>query len=172
METDVKYLELVDLKDSQPEKGSGTVVFVPGMGFTQAIWYGKNICKSTITNHSVEATHYLRPINLKLTQVKVVPEPKKKLTAATLKMMADDHIIDASETTNSMEGVFMSGDYVGEKISWIAKRGSGNADWAIYVGWTHRTVEWIMMYGQKVKDPANIRKLVPCDDEALALYRF
>ena len=55
-------------------------------------------------------------------------------------------------------------------IRWIAKVGSAN-DWAIYYHKPDMTDAFIKAHGIKVKDEANIRKLVPCTDEALKKYR-
>lgn len=58
----------------------------------------------------------------------------------------------------------------GKFLRWIAKRG-GTADWAIYVG--HETANWVDVEqdGDKMHMDRSIRKLVQCDDDALARYR-
>jgi len=59
--------------------------------------------------------------------------------------------------------------YRGE-IRWIAKRGNIH-DWTIYYHHSDHSVDFIERHGDKVYTDENIRHLVPCDDEALAMYR-
>lgn len=79
-------------------------------------------------------------------------------------------------------GIFATGTrhdprlYRGGMIQWVAVRGEGMHDWAIYY---HRycpdredSVEWVKRFGDKCSTEAVIKELVPCDDEAFALYRF
>ena len=65
-------------------------------------------------------------------------------------------------------GLFM--DNTGKELHWVAVRG-GNPDWAIYYGFSYRNNEWIRRWGDKIHSEKDIRLLVPCDDEACALYR-
>ena len=65
-------------------------------------------------------------------------------------------------------GIFAGGIYLSSR--WVAVRG-GIHDWAIYIGTPDRTPEDIRSYGDKVHDETTIRKLVPCSDEAFAMYR-
>jgi len=44
-------------------------------------------------------------------------------------------------------------------------------DWAIYVHFATNDIAFVLSQGDKVHDKENIRRLVPCDDEALAMYR-
>ena len=57
------------------------------------------------------------------------------------------------------------------QVDFIAVRG-GIHDWAIYYmpagQWP---IERILSYGEKMHNRESIRMCVPCDDEALALYR-
>lgn len=58
------------------------------------------------------------------------------------------------------------------QIKWVAVRG-GIHDWAIYYqkaeeDWTD---ERIRDMGEKMHNPASIKKCVPCDDEAFEMYR-
>ena len=98
-------------------------------------------------------------------------KPMPILTSATLKMMEGGHIIASGEIINDESGVFMVNDRKGEKLGWVAKRGDGYWDWAIYVGWANQTVGDILANGQKVCNDDNIQKLVPCTEAALKLYR-
>lgn len=56
-------------------------------------------------------------------------------------------------------------------IRWIAKRGDGFHDWAIYYHNQNHTPEYILSNGDKLTSEANIRQLIPCDQEAFGLYR-
>ena len=55
-------------------------------------------------------------------------------------------------------------------IRWAAQRGDIN-DWAIYYHHEHSPLEEVLSNGDKIYQSANIRSLVPCDDDALARYR-
>jgi hypothetical protein len=79
------------------------------------------------------------------------------LTLQALKEMKPDTIF--------AKGVSLSG------FRWVAVRG-GIEDWAIYVGTFSQTADDIKLFGDKVYDPAIIRGLVPCDDEAFRMYRY
>jgi hypothetical protein len=76
------------------------------------------------------------------------------------------------------------GKYV--KVNWVATRG-GIYDWAIYHsldanleptdylgGFTHLEVDDERIYrgGAKIRREEEIKKFVPCDDEAFKMYRF
>lgn len=80
-------------------------------------------------------------------------------------------IFARGETTNSPDGIYMTDSDFGRKLRWITKRGE-IYDWAIYIHWADSDWDYIRDYGDKVFDKDNIRKLVPCDDEALAMYRY
>jgi hypothetical protein len=56
-------------------------------------------------------------------------------------------------------------------VRWAAKRGDGFHDWALYYHHSTETVDYVLRYGDKSTTEAVIRRLVPCDDEAFALYR-
>ena len=58
-----------------------------------------------------------------------------------------------------------------DPIRWVAVRGKGFWDWAIYYHLEGHGIEWIAAYGNKVHTDRIIRGLVECDDEAFALYR-
>lgn len=94
----------------------------------------------------------------------------EKLTLAKLKEMEPGAIFALGKTTNDEKGVYMTETRKGDLIRWIAKRGQGE-DWCIYCAWAEWPVEEIARTGQKVVIKENILKLVPCDDQALALYR-
>ena len=57
------------------------------------------------------------------------------------------------------------------ELRWVAVRG-GIYDWCIYCHYSDKDENWIRKFGDKVYTKSHIKKLVPCDDEAFALYRF
>ena len=62
----------------------------------------------------------------------------------------------------------------GKKIKWVAKRGEGMHDWAIYCYFNEPvevTMGYVTSWGDKVFSEEHIKMLVPCDDEAYSLYR-
>lgn len=66
--------------------------------------------------------------------------------------------------------LFMHG--TDELIRWVAVRGYGPGDWAIYCLEAGCDPGHIAKMGDKVWDESHIRKLVPCDDGAFNLYRY
>ena len=95
-------------------------------------------------------------------------EKKTMLTLQKLKDMVPHAIISSGLTTDDRQGINMSNS--GEILRWVAVRG-GIEDWAIYVGRELEENEYIRSFGDKIHDKKNIEKLVPCDDEAFAMYR-
>ena len=67
--------------------------------------------------------------------------------------------------------IFKSGFHFGAR--WVAVRG-GVDDWAIY--WRQYkdflTDDFISKHGDKVLDVRDIKRLVPCDNEAFKRYRY
>ncbi len=55
-------------------------------------------------------------------------------------------------------------------IRWVAVRGKIN-DWAIYCHNENKSIAYIADYGDKVCSLDAARLLVPCSEDALALYR-
>lgn len=93
------------------------------------------------------------------------------LTKTKLLKMNRGDIFASGFTVNSPEGVYMSDNFLGAKLKWVAVKGFGN-DWAIYVSMnTLESDEITAKRGDKVHDKDNIRKLVKCTDEVLKLYR-
>jgi len=71
--------------------------------------------------------------------------------------------------------VIATGTYlkiVNEEIKWVAIRGLGYYDWAIYCLKPNNSVERIIKYGNKITNESIIKLLVPCLDEAFGIYRF
>lgn len=91
------------------------------------------------------------------------------LTLEKLKQM-EPHTMFASGTrTDSPEGLFMMN--TGKVLRWVAVSG-GIGDWAIYCHFVDKSEQWIKANGDKVSSEENIKKLVPCDDEAFQMYRY
>ena len=93
------------------------------------------------------------------------------LTLENLKSMRPGEIIASGVTRNSPEGVYMTDNDYGRKMIWIAKRGAIH-DWTIYIHWESNGFDFVLSQGDKVTNKENIKKLVPCDDEALGMYRY
>lgn len=92
------------------------------------------------------------------------------LTEAKLKAMESGDLIATGIVLNNPDGIFMTNDRLNDELRWVAVRG-GYHDWAIYIQWADRDVEYVRKSGDKVRGKENIQKLVPCDEEALNLYR-
>jgi hypothetical protein len=90
------------------------------------------------------------------------------LTLQQLKDMEPDTVFDTGLTTDDAKGINMTGS--GQQLRWIATRG-GIHDWAIYTHLAERDSSWIKKFGDKVHNRKTVKKLVPCDDEALGMYR-
>lgn len=90
------------------------------------------------------------------------------LTIAQLKEMQPG-VFATGETTDDPAGVNMTGS--GQPLRWVASRG-GIHDWAIYIHKADWSVEDVKNMGDKVTSEHNIKKLVPCSDEAFAMYRY
>jgi len=58
-----------------------------------------------------------------------------------------------------------------EEVKWLAKRGEGFHDWAIYYHLSNMSLDAIEREGDKCFTKEVIKELVPCDDEAFKLYR-
>lgn len=56
-------------------------------------------------------------------------------------------------------------------LRWVAVRGDA-PDWRIYCHWAESDFDFVRTNGDKVTSEINIRKLVPCTDEAFAEYRY
>ena len=86
-----------------------------------------------------------------------------------LSTMPPETIFATGTAKDEPDGLFMA--RTGRLLRWLAVRGHGPSDWAIYCHFAENAVDWIRRHGDKVGDPEHIRSLVPCDDEALAPYR-
>ena len=90
------------------------------------------------------------------------------LTLQELKDM-EPGIFATGTTTDDPAGINMTNS--GAELRWVATRG-GIHDWAIYIHHAYNDEVWIKANGDKVTGEANIKKLVPCDDEAFGMYRY
>lgn len=118
-----------------------------------------------------------------------------KLTLQQLKDMKPDTIFASgigliehpwfNNAKSVLEGGTLEPDGRSTKVKWVAIRG-GYHDWAIYHSMDANLVQAryfddpihlkaseniIADYGAKLHDMKKIREFVPCDDEALEMYR-
>lgn len=91
------------------------------------------------------------------------------LTLQQLKDMPPNTVFARGEVEDSPDGVNMSNS--GGILRWVAVRG-GIWDWAIYCHYADRSWEFVKSQGDKIYGKTNIKKLVPCDDEAFKKYRY
>lgn len=91
------------------------------------------------------------------------------LTLQELKDMEPDTIFATGTIVDSPDGINLAN--TGKTLRWVACRG-GIHDWAIYAQAESWSADEVKRLGDKVGSEANIKKLVPCDDEAFAMYRY
>ncbi len=91
------------------------------------------------------------------------------LTVDMLKAMPLGTIFAEGKAKDVEGELFMAN--TGKELHWIAKRGHGPLDWAVYCHFSESDSEWIARHGAKVHHNEHIRFCVPCDDEALKEYR-
>ena len=92
------------------------------------------------------------------------------LTLDKLKAMKPFEIFAHGTVTNNTEGVWMSPNKTGESLRWVAVRG-WIEDWAIYCYYSEYSIDWIAEHGNKIWFKDDVKKLVPCDEEAFRFYR-
>ena len=93
------------------------------------------------------------------------------LTKKQLELLPPGTVFRVGVSINKPDDLYMTNDNIGKELLWVAKRGQIH-DWAIYVHWKERGEEFVTQMGNKLQNKELIQKLVPCDEEALALYRF
>ena len=91
------------------------------------------------------------------------------LTLEMLNSMPENTIFATGILLDNEDGLFMTGS--NKELRWIAVRGIVN-DWAVYCHTAEKSIEYIERVGDKVNDERNIKRCVPCSDEAFARYRF
>ena len=92
------------------------------------------------------------------------------LTVEQLKDMQENEIFATGIVLDNPDGVNMTNS--GKTLRWVAVRGNGFPDWSIYCHWAEKSIDFIAAQGDKVCRPEHIKKLVPCDEEAFAMYRL
>ncbi|MBT9167221.1 MAG: hypothetical protein DDT19_00546 [Syntrophomonadaceae bacterium] len=94
------------------------------------------------------------------------------LTLEFLKALPPYMIFSGGTAENNENGLFITSNpkYYNAKLRWVAVSGGIN-DWAIYCHLSEYNEEWIARHGDKVHMEKNIRMLVPCTEEAFAMYR-
>ncbi len=92
------------------------------------------------------------------------------LTIEQFRKIPNGTVFAKGQTENSPEGVFMSDKNIGKQMLWAAKKGYDD-DWVVYIFWAEMGIDFVLSNGDKVFDPANIQKLVPCEQALLKIYR-
>ena len=88
------------------------------------------------------------------------------LTLQQLKDMEPGTIFAFGLTIDNPSGINIA--HTDKILRWVAKRG-GIKDWAIYIG--TGSSEEVAREGDKIFGEENIKRLVPCEDEAFKMYR-
>jgi len=91
------------------------------------------------------------------------------LTLDQLKAMPPNTIFATGTAFDDSEGLFMAG--TNKELRWVAELG-GIHDWTIYAHFSEHDEEWVKRHGDKIHSEQHIKKLVPCDDAAFAMYRY
>lgn len=91
------------------------------------------------------------------------------LTVEMLEKMPEGTIFATGTDMDLPDGIYLAG--TGRELRWCAVRG-GAPDWCIYCYFSEKEIHWIKRFGDKVCSERHIRKLVPCDDEAMKRYRY
>lgn len=92
------------------------------------------------------------------------------LTTQMLNDMPPGTIFATGELPDTPDGLFMA--RTGRMLRWVAVRGDGIPDWTIYCHFNEYDSEWVKANGDKVFHEAHIKKCVPCDEGAFAMYRY
>jgi hypothetical protein len=93
------------------------------------------------------------------------------LTKKQLELLPPGTVFRVGVCINEPNDLYMTNDNLDKELLWVAKRGQIH-DWAIYVHWKERGQEFVTQMGDKLQNKELIQKLVSCDEEALALYRY
>jgi len=92
------------------------------------------------------------------------------LNKKQLELLPSGTVFRVGVSINSPDDLYMTNENIGKELLWVAKRGKIH-DWVIYVHWKEKGEEFVTQMGNKLQNEELIQKLVPCDKEALALYR-
>jgi len=85
-------------------------------------------------------------------------------------MLTKKMLMDMPPETTFATGIVQDPRLHQEPVRWAARRG-GIHDWAIYYHFAEQSLGYVLTSGDKVYSKDIIQSLVPCDAEALALYR-
>lgn len=91
------------------------------------------------------------------------------LTLEKLKKIKPGTIFATGQLIDCQGGLYVAN--TNKMLKWVATKGHGHDDWCIYCHFAEHDEAFIKSQGDKVSSKSNIRRCVPCDDEALALYR-
>jgi hypothetical protein len=91
------------------------------------------------------------------------------LTVKMIESMQPCEIFATGTANDSPDGLFIAN--TNRPLRWVAIRG-GAPDWAIYCHFAEHDEQFVRDQGDKVTFEKNIKKLVPCDDEAFKRYRY
>lgn len=91
------------------------------------------------------------------------------LTLSYLAATPEGTIFASGTAPDNPKGINMGNS--GHELRWVARKGGGHDDWAIYTHWVRYDENYVSLHGDKVTNPETIKRLVPCDDEAFAKYR-
>ena len=93
-----------------------------------------------------------------------------ELTQEDLENMEPDTMFAHGTVSNSPDGIYMTNSNIGRILKWCAVR-RGIPDWSVYVYWDDSCdYDYVKSNGDTVSDKSNIKKLVPCTEEALKMY--
>lgn len=92
------------------------------------------------------------------------------LTIEELKNLPAFDYFATGTIKNSPDEIYMTNNDQGRELLWVAQRG-GFHDWAIYIHWADKGLEYVKSNGDKVTNDKDIRKLVSATEEAYSMYR-
>lgn len=93
------------------------------------------------------------------------------LTVEYLNNVRPHTVFSKGTIDNSPLGIWMTNENTGKELMWVAKTG-GIGDWSIYIHWADKGIDYVSSNGDKVTSEGNIKRLMPCTDEAFKKYRF
>ena len=91
------------------------------------------------------------------------------LTLDILKTFKPNEIISTGCIVDSPLGINMTNS--GKQLRWVAIKGEGYDDWAIYCHWDYHDIEWIKERGDKVANVNNIQRCIECTEEVIGKIR-
>lgn len=94
---------------------------------------------------------------------------KPIITIELLDVLPEGSIFAIGITTDNKDGFNMSDS--GREIGWIAKKGDGGNDWAVYTHFTNHDLFFIQTQGDKVHPREYIENVLQFDDAVWERYR-